>query len=94
MTTINDAMYTALKALHPEAGATPTLNDLLYLEGLSPQLGSYEYYAAVAPGDTWNDVAYAYWTDPDYTASNLEAEDGTDLLLENGSFILLEAGNG
>lgn len=94
MTTINDAMYTALKAIHPEAGETPTLGDLLYLENLSPRLGSYEYYAAAAPGSTWSDVALAYWSDPDYAASNLEAEDGTDLLLEDGSFILLEAGNG
>jgi len=27
---------------------------------------------------------------PDYTASNLETEDGFNLLQENGSFILLE----
>ena len=30
---------------------------------------------------------------PDYTASNLETEDGFNLLQENGSFILLEPSN-
>lgn len=28
--------------------------------------------------------------DPDFTVSNLELEDGNDLLLESGDFILLE----
>jgi hypothetical protein len=92
MTTINDAMFTALRALHPTAGAT--LGDLLYAENLSPRLGSYEYYAAVVPAaKTWSDAALAYWTDPDYTVSNIELETGNDLLLEDGEFILLEAGN-
>jgi hypothetical protein len=95
MTTINDAMFTALKVLHPEAGATPTLGDLLYLENLSPRLGSYEYYAAVVGNiGSWSDVALEYWTDPDYVATNLELENGNDMLLEDGGFILLEAGNG
>jgi len=93
MTTINDAMFTALKVLHPTVA--PTLGDLLHAENLSPRLGSYEYYVAVVPAAaTWSDAAYTYWTDPDYVVSNLEAEDGTDLLLEDGSFILMETGNG
>lgn len=93
MTTINDAMFTALKVLHPTVALT--LGDLLHAENLSPRLGSYEYYAAVVPAAaTWGDAAYTYWTDPDYVVSNLEAEDGTDLLLEDGSFILMETGNG
>lgn len=93
MTTINDAMFTALRALHPEVA--PTLGDLLYAENLSPRLGSYEYYAAVVPAaTTWSDAALAYWSDPDYVVANLELEDGNDFLLEDGSFMLLEAGNG
>ena len=86
-----DAMFEALSALHPTSAKT--LGDLLYAENLSPRLGSYEYYAAAAPGTTWADVANAYWSDPDYAATNLELEDGNDLLLEDGSFMLLEAGN-
>lgn len=92
MTTINDAMFTALKALHPSVA--PTLGDLLHAENLSPRLGSFEYYNAVVPSaTTWSDAALAYWTDPDYVVSNLELETGNDILLEDGSFMLLEAGN-
>ena len=92
MTTISDAMFVALKAAHPTAGET--LGDLLYAENLSPRLGSFEYYNALKPaGTTWSDAAFLYWTDPDYVVSNLELEDGNDLLLEVGSFMLLEAGN-
>lgn len=92
MTTINDAMFAALKVLHPTAGHT--LGDLLHAENLSPRLGSFEYYSAVVPaGTTWSDAAFLYWTDPDYLVSNLELEDGNDLLLEDGQFMLLEAGN-
>ena len=92
MTTINDAMFTALKALYPAAGQT--LGDLLYANNLSPRLGSFEYYSAVVPaGTTWSDAAFLYWTDPDYLVFNLELEDGNDLLLEDGQFMLLEAGN-
>jgi hypothetical protein len=35
-----------------------------------------------------------YRTDPDYVATNWELENGNDMLLEDGGFILLEAGNG
>jgi len=93
MTTINDAMFTALRALHPTVA--PTLGDLLHAEQLAPNdLGSFEYYAAVVPtATTWSDAAFLYWTDPDYVVSNLELEDGNDLLLEDGSFMVLEAGN-
>jgi len=91
-TTINDAMFTALKALHPTVA--PTLGDLLHAENLSPRLGSYEYYAAVVPAaKTWSDAALEYWSDPDYAVANMELESGNDLLLEDGSFMLLEAGN-
>ena len=93
MTTINDAMFVALKALHPTAGQT--LGDLLYAENLGPRLGSFEYYSAVVPaGTTWSDAAFLYWTDPDLVVSNLELEDGNDLLLESEGFILMEIGNG
>lgn len=96
MTTINDAMFTSLRALHPTVA--PTLGDLLHAENLNPRLGSYEYYASVTAWDgstptTWSDAALTYWTDPDYVVSNIELESGNDLLLEDGSFMLLEAGN-
>ena len=93
----NDAMYVALKAQYPSLS---TLGDLMYAFALDngynfrDTLG-YEFYAATgATGTTRGDLANSYWNDPDFAVSNLEAEDGTDLLLENGSFILMEAGNG
>ena len=93
MATINDAMFVALKALHPTADNT--LADLLSAENLSPRLGSFEYYNGLKPaGTTWSDAAFLYWTDPDLVVSNLELEDGNDLLLESEGFILMEIGNG
>lgn len=97
MTTTNDAMFVALKALYPSAGET--LGDLLYTHWSTVGLqyrGSlqYDYYVAQgADGLTVGDLANSFWSDPDYVVSNLELEDGTDLLLEDGSFILLEVGN-
>lgn len=101
MTTTNDAMYAALRVLYPTAGAT--LGDLLAAHwtavGANGQLyrGSlgYEYYVLQgASGTTLADLANSFWNDPDFSASNLELEDGNDLLLEDGSFMLLEVGNG
>ena len=93
----NDAMYDALKAQYPTLS---TLGDLMYAfaqdngYNFRNTLG-YEFYAATgAAGITRGDLANSYWNDPDFAVSNLEAEDGTDLLLEDGSFILMEAGNG
>jgi hypothetical protein len=97
MTTTNDAMFVALKALYPTAGNT--LGDLLYTHWSTVGLqyrGSlqYDYYVAQgADGLTLGDLANSFWSDPDYVVSNLELENGTDLLLEDGSFMLLEAGN-
>jgi hypothetical protein len=97
MATTNDAMYVALKALYPTVG--DTLGDLLYAHWSSVGLDKrgtlqYDFYVtAGAVGTTLGDLANSYWNDPDYTASNLEDELGNDLLLEDGSFILLEAGN-
>ncbi len=97
MTTTNDAMYTALKALYPSAG--DTLGDLLYAHWSAVGLqyrGSlqFDYYVAQgAVGTTLGDLANSFWADPDFAVSNLEDELGNDLLLEDGSFILLEAGN-
>jgi len=55
----------------------------------------YEYYVLQgASGTTLADLANNFWNDPDFTVSNLELETGNDLLLEDGSFILLEVGNG
>ena len=96
MATTNDAMYVALKAQY---STLSTLGDLMYAFALDngynfrDSLG-YEFYAATgAVGATRGDLAYSYWNDPDFAVFNLEAEDGTDLLLEDGSFILMEANN-
>jgi len=91
-------MFVALKALYPTAGNT--LGDLLYTHWSTVGLqyrGSlqYDYYVAQgADGLTVGDLANSFWSDPDYVVSNLELENGTDLLLEDGSFMLLEVGNG
>lgn len=98
MATTNDAMYTALMAMYPEAG--DTLADLLYTHWNTVGLqyrGSlqFDYYVAQgASGSTWGDVANTFWNDGDFVVSNLELETGSDLLLEDGGFVLLEAGNG
>ena len=98
MATTNDAMYTALMALYPDAG--DTLGDLLYTHWSTVGFqyrGSLqlEYYVNQgASGSTVGDSANSFWSDPDYVVSNLELESGNDLLLEDGSFMLLEVGNG
>ena len=99
MATTNDAMYTALVALYPNAGKT--LGDLLYTHWATTGLayrGTAErdyYIAAGTPGFTLGDLANNFWSDPDYAVNNLELEDGNDLLLEDGtSFALMEIGNG
>lgn len=98
MATTNDAMYTALMAMYPEAG--DTLGDLLYTHWAATGLqyrGSlqFDYYVAQgATGSTLADVANVFWNDGDFVVSNLELESGNDLLLEDGSFMLLEVGNG
>lgn len=98
MATTNDAMYTALMAMYPTAG--DTLADLLYTHWNTVGLqyrGSlqFDYYVAQgASGSTWGDVANTFWNDGDFVVSNLELETGSDLLLEDGGFVLLEAGNG
>lgn len=98
MTTTNDAMFVALKAMYPSGG--DTLGDLLYTHWSTVGLqyrGSlqYDYYVTQgASGTTWGDLANSFWSDPDFVVSNLELEDGNDLLLENGDYMLLEVGNG
>ena len=96
MATTNDAMYIALKAQYPTLS---TLGDLMYAFALDNGYNfrntlAYEFYAATgATGTTVGDLANSYWNDPDFAVSNLEMEDGNDLLLEDGSFILMEANN-
>ena len=96
MATTNDAMYIALKAQYPTSS---TLGDLMYAFALDNGYNfrntlAYEFYAATgATGTTVGDLANSYWNDPDFAVSNLEMEDGNDLLLEDGSFILMEANN-
>ena len=97
MATTNDAMFVALKAQYPTLS---TLGDMMYAFA---QDNGYEfrdtrafqfYVDAGAVGTTRGDLANSYWDDPDYAVSNLEQEEGSDLLLEDGGFILMEAGNG
>jgi hypothetical protein len=98
MASTNDAMYTALMAMYPEAG--DTLGDLLYAHWSATGLqyrGSlqFDYYVTQgASGSTWGDVANTFWNDGDFVVFNLELETGSDLLLEDGGFVLMEAGNG
>ena len=96
MATTNDAMYVALKAQYPTLS---TLGDLMYAFALDSGYNfrntlGYDFYVATeAVGTTRADLANSYWNDPDFTVFNLEAENGTDLLLEDGSFILMETNN-
>ena len=96
MATTNDAMFVALKAQYPSLS---TLGDLMYAFAQDNGYNfrntlAYEFYVATgAVGTTLGDLANSYWNDPDFAVSNLEAENGTDLLLEDGSFILMEANN-
>ncbi len=98
MTTTNDAMFVALKAMYPSGG--DTLGDLLYTHWSTVGLqyrGSlqYDYYVSEgATGTTLGDLANSFWSDHDLVVSNLELESGNDLLLENGDYMLLEVGNG
>jgi hypothetical protein len=103
MATTNDAMYEELKVLYPTLS---TLGDMLYQYWVDNGLqyrGSlqYQFYgdelgkSGEAPSLlTWGDRANAFWSDADYQVYNLELETGSDLLLEDGGFVLLEAGNG
>ena len=96
MATTNDAMYVALKAQYPTLS---TLGDLMYALALDNGYNfrntlGYDFYVATgAVGTTRADLANSYWNDPDFAVFNLETENGTDLLLEDGSFILMEANN-
>ena len=96
MATTNDAMFVALKAQYPSLS---TLGDLMYAFAQDNGYNfrntlAYGFYAATgAAGTTLGDLANSYWNDPDFAVFNLESEDGTDLLLEDGSFILMEANN-
>jgi len=98
MATTNDAMFAELSILYPTAGQT--LGDLLYAywsdQGLQYRgtLQSTTYLAGGATGSTLGDLANNFWSDHDFLISNMEQEDGNDLLLENGDYILMEAGNG
>jgi hypothetical protein len=54
----------------------------------------YDYYISKgAVGTTLGDLANSFWSESDTLVSNLMDELGNDLLLEDGSFMLLEAGN-
>jgi hypothetical protein len=98
MTTTNDAMFRELSVLYPNGGQT--LGDMLYSywtdTGLQFRgtLQSVVYLASGASGSTLGDLTNNFWGDHDFLISNLEQEDGTDLLLETDNYVLMEAGNG
>jgi hypothetical protein len=98
MATTNDSMFSELSVLYPTVGQT--LGDLLYAYWLDTglqyrgTLQSTIYSAAGASGTTLGDLANSYWSDHDFLISNLELEDGNDFLLEDGTYILMETGNG
>jgi hypothetical protein len=96
----NDLMFEGLKALYPEM-VNPTLGDLMsaWRDDIGQEnRGSLQYawYAERTPidgRDTLGDAANRFWGDPDFSVFNLELEDGTDLLLEDDGFVLLESGS-
>lgn len=98
MTTTNDAMFRELAVLYPDGGQT--LGDMLYSFWVDKGFqyrGTLEntvYLTEGATGDTLGDLANTFWGDHDFLISNLEQDDGTDLLLETEDYILLETGNG
>ena len=100
----NDEMYVELKLKYPTLS---TLGDMLYQYWVDNGLQyrgtlQYEFYGTelakssegVPVPLTWGDRSNKFWSDHDFIVYNLEAEDGSDLLLEDGGLILLEAGNG
>jgi len=97
MTTTNDAMFEALSVAYPSTGQT--LGDLLYAHWSAVGLqfrGSlqYDYYVAQgAVGATLGDLANDFWSNFNTVFFHLKLESGNDLLLEDGSLMLLEAGN-
>lgn len=98
MAATNDAMFQELSVLYPSTGQT--LGDLLYAywsdTGLQYRgtLQSTIYTAGGATGSTFGDLANNFWSDHDFLISNLELEDGNDFLLEDGTYVLMETGNG
>jgi hypothetical protein len=97
MGTTNDEMFVELSALYPTGGTT--LGDLLHTHWSTVGLqyrGSlqFQYYKNLgAVGTTLGDAANEFWSDHDFLIFNLEQEDGTDLLLEDSNYILMEASN-
>ena len=97
MATTNDAMYESLKVQYP---TLTTLGDMMYAFAQDNGYNfrdtrAFQFYVdAGAVGSTRGDLANSYWSDPDFVVSNLELETGSDLFLEDGGFVLLEAGNG
>lgn len=94
--TTNDAMYYELSQIY---GPYKTLGDLLYLHfqqtnGVYRGSQQLEWYDGTdAVGTTVGDLANSFWNDIDYVYSNINLEDGTDFLMEDGSFVALEVGN-
>lgn len=92
----NDEMHEILTYLY---GPGKTLGDMLatYYSQYNPEYRAtlqYDFYDnSGAHGTTVGDLANSYWGDIEYIYSNIELEDGTDFLMEDGSYIALETGN-
>jgi hypothetical protein len=103
-TPTNDEMYDILVVLY---GPQRALGDMLtqYYSQYSGEFRAsrqfYFYDYAGADGETVADLANDYWSDInnfydptiDYLFENIEHEDGTDFLMEDGSYVALEVGN-
>jgi len=93
----NDKIFEALKFQYP---AYSTLGDLMWAFAQDNgydfrDTRAYAFYvSAGVSGSTRADLANGYWSDADLVVWNIELEDGSDLLLEDGGFVLTEAGNG
>lgn len=92
----NDEMHEILTMLY---GPNKSLGDLLhtYYGQYAAEYRAtrqYDFYDnAGADGTTVGDLANSYWSDIEYLYSNIDLEDGTDFLMEDGSYVALEAGN-
>lgn len=92
----NDEMHEILTMLY---GPNRSLGDMLhtyYSQYPAEYRASrqYDFYDnSGAAGTTVGDLANNYWSDIEYIYSNIELEDGTDFLMEDGSYVALEVGN-
>lgn len=92
----NDEMHEMLTVLY---GPNRALGDMLYtyysqFPAEYRASRQYDFYNnATSLASTVGDMANQYWSDVEYLYSNIELEDGTDFLMEDGSYVALEVGN-